>query len=305
MLFAFVLAAGLAYGVDLGDPNTVRVDWTYYQDTATPNVDGTLSDIEILADLVGGNSGTPDFDPNVFLTATLPRPVFTAFEDPNVSAGAVAAIQYDEGIDMGAQGYGIGFSMQWSGNAVYSVRVNYDGGDEEIWALPVPLIFYSDDDDDDCDPTVETGYEWAMNLYDIAGDDDATGVFRTCSKWGDGPEGGRHKGDPKTWASGAETHYEEHVGKCRSTGRRSNGDDMGVLIFLMNDGSGIIYVDDVTLGGTLFADLLDLELVAESCPELAIKDVADINGDCKVNLQDLALLAATWQECGFDYGGCL
>lgn len=299
MFCALVSLTGLA------PAEVTLVEWDYFQDTIATNT-GTLSDIYVLPDVVNGIVGV---DPNLILTATLPAPVLTQNET-GVSIMPENAIGY--AIDPNSNPWipdpndicG-GFTLQWSGTILYTGTVNYDDGDPEVWALPLPLKFYSNNRDD---PERSTQFFWDVNIFDDGGTYDFVGKFGTASKWGDGCDGSRHNGDTQDWylppvlPADPNEAFESHDGFM---GRAANGDDMGFTFYRRElpaadgpEGTGVIFVKDLYIGGTLFVDMSELGELP--CPGFAV-DTGDINGDCIVNLRDFALLAATWQDCGLNY----
>lgn len=270
------------------------VDWDYLQDPG--GTVSSLSDIIVQSTLVGGVAS----DPNLVLTATLPAPVFTQHETgvttlPGTAIGYAIADPNAWGGD--PNNICGGFSVQWSGSTLYSGTVNYDGGPAEVWALPLPLKLHTNNRKE---PLRSTQYFWEVDIFDEAGTYDFVGKFRIASMWGEVCHGDQHNGNQYDWRADPNSAFEDHDGY--HDGNNVEGDDLGFRFFRRQgaepEGSGVIFVAELYIGGTLFVDMSELGLLP--CPAFA-RDAADLDKNCIVDFRDFALLAAEWQNCGWDY----
>lgn len=265
----------------------VEVEWTYTQ-TTTAIGSGALADIEIVATRVGGAVE----DPTVFLTATLPDPNFTQREPGGiVVAGDVGYMENSASCERG-------ITVRWDGGIVlYTVTVNY--GVEKTWYLPVQLKMRSDN----ATYPEDSAYHLSVDIYDLADPNDFVGVFTPQSKWGNGCSGHEHELDPVTWVVGNDVSAAAPltVEKSGDVGIDANGDDLGFSFYRSGAGTGTIEIGEIRIGGTLFADLASLSL--GPCLPWLEKDTADLNGDCIVDSDDLAMWIAyaDWLDCGLNY----
>lgn len=289
MFFALVLVAGTASAA-----TWVSVDWAYNQTDATPHAGGTLSDVSVPAELVGGLVTDPDV---VFTVAGgLPVPSLTqvgTIEGGTLGPGDVGFSNTLNDSDQWGNGAFTGIRILWSGTVSYTATAN-----SKNWILPLQLILNGGGIN-------STNYSYDMTFRDNLVDTDVTGGWQMATWWGDNK---RESGsDTNVYGTGQDSFTDTEVGTHDED--TTNGDDLGVAWGARRQrGAGPwtgneFILEEFIIGGTLVVDLDYVYWADDPCPIIVIKDLADITGpegvpDCVVDAYDLALMALEWLDCG-------
>ena len=246
-------------------------------------------------------SGTID---GVFYSAELP-PANVSQVDSNTRFVPENYVGYIDGWQEAQPGNPFGVHLGWEGELTLRGDRVLGPFSLEVFELTVPLVL---------DAGAGAGWRYAATLTDDDGNgNDAFGENLRIAGWL-GEKGSGHRHSASVIGDFAQGQIDSIivVGSHDQVGGNGIGDPLGIAISLRNfnnsdgpgrldadgDGSGVIYVDDITWQGGLTVDTSVTPPVS-----LGISLAADLNNDGTVTLADLSSLTGQFNREGTTRAG--